>query len=269
MTSIIEYNDFVEILTKTVYRNKKADLLNKIATKPDRYLGVFRPTSPELKLIQNITQSHEISFGDFIENIMTEYLGKYYTNLEKEATYNSEKILFDQLFIYEEKIYMIEQKMRDDHDSTKKRGQIENFMKKVKYLKITYPNKKIIAGMWFVDPSLVKNKNYYQTQMKKAKIKNVEMHLFYGNEFVSMLDKISVWDELIAYLMKWKESDDNKIELNFELDWEETKKGLVKNVSKKNWKKLISNKMIMEEIMPILFPTKKYLEVLKELNIDF
>ncbi|MEG1732660.1 MAG: hypothetical protein RR252_05875, partial [Longicatena sp.] len=187
----------------------------------------------------------EISFGDFIEDIMTQYLGKYYTNLDKLAIYNNEKILFDQLFIYDEKIYMIEQKMRDDHDSTKKRGQLENFIKKVNYLKETYPNNKIVAGMWFVDPSLFKNKNYYQSQMNKINIDNVEMNLFYGDEFTTMLDKISVWDEITEYLVKWKQSDDNKIELNFELDWKETKKELLENVLKKNWKKLISNEMIM------------------------
>jgi len=267
MTGIIDYDDFVEILTKTVYKNSKADLINKVAANPDRYLGIFRPTSPEIKLIQNITQSHEISFGDFIEDIMTQYLGKYYTNLNKSATYNGEKILFDQLFTYEGKIYMIEQKMRDDHDSTKKRGQFENFLKKVKYLKEKYPDKSISAGMWFVDPSLIKNRSYYQSQMDSIHMENVELYLFYGDEFTKMLEKISVWDELAAHLIKWKQSDDNKIELNFELDWDKTKTELLENVSKNNWKKLISNKQIVNEILPILFPTSKYKEILKELNI--
>ena len=267
MTGIIDYDDFVEILTKTVYKNSKADLINKVAANPDRYLGIFRPTSPEIKLIQNITQSHEISFGDFIEDIMTQYLGKYYTNLNKSATYNGEKILFDQLFTYEGKIYMIEQKMRDEHDSTKKRGQFENFLKKVKYLKEKYPDKSISAGMWFVDPSLIKNRSYYQSQMDSIHMENVELYLFYGDEFTKMLEKISVWDELAAHLIKWKQSDDNKIELNFELDWDKTKTELLENVSKNNWKKLISNKQIVNEILPILFPTSKYKEILKELNI--
>ena len=81
MTNIIEYEEFVNELKQTVYKNAKSDLLNKVADNPDRYIGIFRPTSPELKLIQNITQSHEISFGDFIEDIMTLYLGHYYKNL--------------------------------------------------------------------------------------------------------------------------------------------------------------------------------------------
>lgn len=267
MVNIIEYNKFVEELKKTVYKNAKADLINKVASNPDRYIGIFRPTTPELKLIQNITQSHEISFGDFVEDIITEYLGKYYKNFEKRATYNGEVILFDQLFEYNNKIFMIEQKMRDDHDSTKKRGQFENFIKKVEYLKETYPTKNIEAGMWFVDQTLVKNKRYYFSQMQQYHDDRVKLHLFYGAEFPTYLDKVAVWDEMTEYLFKWKMSEENKIELNFEEDWEETKKELKENVSKNSWKKIINNKQVVDEILPILFPTKKYLEILKELNL--
>ncbi|MEG1009324.1 MAG: hypothetical protein RSB77_07485 [Bacilli bacterium] len=96
---------------------------------------------------------------------------------------------------------------------------------------------------------------------------NVELYLFYGNEFTNMLEKISVWDELGSYLIRWKQSEDNKIELNFELDWNKTKTELLENITKSNWKKLISNEKIVNEILPILFPTGKYKEILKELNI--
>lgn len=268
MKNYIEYNEFVNQLEKTVYKNAKADLLNKVASNPDRYVGIFRPTSPEIKLIQNITQSHEISFGDFVEDIITQYLGIFYQNMEKRNFYNGEVILFDQLFEYNGKIFMLEQKMRDDHDSTKKRGQFENFIKKVQYLHETYPNKFIVAGMWFVDPSLNKNKNYYNQMMNNNKASNHELHLFYGDEFMNYLDKISVWDEMIEYLIKWKQSDENKIILNFEDDWEETKKEILEHVSKSNWIKLVKNEDVKREIFPILFPTDKYKEILKELEIE-
>lgn len=269
MVNILDYNEFVDELKKTVYKNAKADLINKVASNPDRYIGIFRPTTPELKLIQNITQSHEISFGDFVENIITVYLGKYYKNLPKRASYKGETILFDQLFEYKNKIFMIEQKMRDDHDSTKKRGQFENFIKKVEYLKETYPNKEIEAGMWFVDQTLVKNKRYYSNQMQQFHEDKVKLHLFYGDELTSYLDKVAIWDEMTEYLFKWKLSEDNKIELNFEENWEETKKELKENVSKNSWKKIINNKQVVEEILPILFPTEKYKEILEELNINY
>lgn len=269
MGSIIEYDYFVTELEKTVYKNAKSDLLNKVAEHPDRYVGIFRPTSPELKLIQNVTQSHEISFGDFIEDIITEYLGHYYKNLPKRAFFRGEDILFDQLFEYDNKIFMLEQKMRDDHDSTKKRGQFENFIKKIEYLKETYPNKKINAGMWFVDNSLRKNRRYYEKMISQTHINNVELFLFYGAEFTDYLDKVKIWNEMEEYLLTWKASDENIIELNFEKDWEETKKELLENVSKKNWEKIIKNDKVVNEILPILFPTNKYKEILSELQIKF
>lgn len=267
--NLINFNEFKEILEKTVYKNAKSDLLKKVASYPDRYVGIFRPTTPEVKLIQNITQSHEISFGDFIEDIITRYLGVFYTNIEKRHMYKDETILFDQLFEYNGKIFMLEQKMRDDHDSTKKRGQFENFVKKVEYLKETYPTKEIVAGMWFVDPSLTKNKNYYQVMMDNYSVSNTELHLFYGDQFLNYLDKISIWDEMTNYLVEWKMSEDNRIELNFETNWNETKQELLENVTVSEWKKLINNPLIISEIFPILFPTNKYVEILEILEIDY
>ena len=258
MVNILDYDKFVEMLELTIYKNEKANLINKIAANPSRYIGIFRPTSPKLKLIQNITQSHEISFGDFIEDVITYYLGRFYTNLEKRATYKDEDILFDQLFEYDNTIYMIEQKMRDDHDSTKKRGQFENFIKKVEYLKETYPEKNIEAGMWFVDQTLTKNKKYYTKKINKHQNNGAKLNLFYGDEFTTYLDKKSVWDEMTEYLIKWKIKEDNKLELNFENNWEKTKEELIKNVKKSAWKKIMKNENVVNEILPILFPTEKY-----------
>lgn len=267
MVSILNYNEFIDKLKEKLNKNYKTNLINKIAKNPNRYIGVFRFTTPEIKLIKNIIQFQETIFEDFVEDIITEYLGKYYKNLEKRTTYKNEVILFDQLFEYNNKIFMIEQKMRDDHDSTKKRGQFENFIKKVEYLKETYPDKQIEAGMWFVDQTLVKNKKYYFNQIQQYQDNRVKLHLFYGNEFTNYLDKVAIWDEMTEYLFKWKISEENKIELNFEEDWEDTKKELLDNVSKNSWKKIINNNQVVEEVLPILFPTGKYKEILKELNI--
>lgn len=260
---LLEYNEFEDELEKTIYRNSKADLLNKLAENPDRYVGLFRTTSPELKLIQNITQSHEISFGDFIENIITTYLGIFYENLPKRARYNNEDIMFDQLFLFGNEVYMIEQKIRDDHDSTKKRGQLTNFISKVNYLKETYPNKEIIASMWFVDDSLKKNKKYYLDMVEQYRLddNSTTLNIFYGNQLFEFLDKMIIWEEMVQYLTQWKEFEANSIELNFEIDWEETKQEIINNVSKRNWRKLLSDERIVENIFPILFPNNKYNEI--------
>lgn len=264
---LIEYNVFEEELEKTIYRDAKSDLINKIADSPDRYVGLFRTTSPRLKLIQNITQSHEISFGDFVENIITMYLGVFYKNLPKRAKYKNEDIMFDQLFVLDNNIYMVEQKIRDDHDSTKKRGQFSNFLSKVNYLKETYPGMKIMASMWFVDDSLKKNKRYYLNMVEQNnQDSNVILNVFYGNQIFEFLDKVKIWDEMTTHLYQWKELEANKIELNFEDNWEETKEEILRNVSKRNWNKILKNERVVEEILPILFPTGKYKEITELFN---
>ena len=63
-------------------------------------------------------------------------------------------------------------------------------------------------------------------------------------------------------------AEDNKIELNFEKDWEETKTELLEYVPKKNWKKLMKNQVVVDKILPILFPTAKYKEILEILDIE-
>ena len=70
---ILEYDAFVNKLNETLFEGSSADLLSKIVSSPDRYVGIFRPTKPKTKLIQNITQSHEIKFGDALENIFEDY----------------------------------------------------------------------------------------------------------------------------------------------------------------------------------------------------
>ena len=268
-SSIIEYDYFVSELEKAVYKNARSDLINKISKYPDRYVGIFRPTSPKQKLIQNITQSHEISFGDFIEDIITQYLGHFYKNYPKNVIYNDNELQFDQLFEYNNCIYMVEQKMRDDHDSSKKRGQFNNFVEKAKYLRRTYPNQNIVAIMWFVDSSLHKNRNFYQTEINNTRVNNTNFYLFYGSEFTAFLDKVRIWDEMEEYLLTWRSSEENSIELNFEKNWAETKKELKDFVPKKNWKRIVKNEKVIKQIFPILFPKGKYKEILDELQIKY
>ncbi|MEG2029011.1 MAG: hypothetical protein RR050_03930 [Bacilli bacterium] len=262
---LLEYDVFEDELEKTIYKNSKSYLLKKIAENPNRYVGLFRTTSPKMKLMQNITQSHEISFGDFVENIITIYLGNFYTNLPKSAKYNNEDILFDQLFMFENNIYMVEQKIRDDHDSSKKRGQYSNFLTKVEYLMKQYPDRKIIAAIWFVDSSLKKNKRYYLNRMdENKKYDNANIYLFYGNQLFEFLDKISIWNEMVTYLEKWKECGAEDINLNLEINWEETKEEIINNITKKQWLKLLNNQQVVDEIFPIIFPDSRYKEINQE-----
>lgn len=60
------------------------ELLVTVIKNPNRYTGIFRLSNAKTKLVQNVTQSREIKFGDFMEEIVTDYIeliGK--TNHEK------------------------------------------------------------------------------------------------------------------------------------------------------------------------------------------
>lgn len=160
MNNLLSYNEFKSILNAKLFEDSFSDLLTKIAENPDRYIGLFRPTKPKTKLIQNITQSHEIKYGDALECIFERYfealgfqtLPKRFTN-QQGKTYD-----IDQLFTNGNTIFMIEQKVRDNHDSTKKVGQFSNFESKYFELTQIYPNRTIVPIMWFIDDSLKESK---------------------------------------------------------------------------------------------------------------
>jgi len=67
---IMEYKKFKQIFNETIFEKSKADLLEKIANSPTRYIGLFRPTKPKAKILQNLLQSHEIRFGDAFEHFI-------------------------------------------------------------------------------------------------------------------------------------------------------------------------------------------------------
>jgi len=122
----MKYFKFKSNINEIIFEKSKVDLITKVAKYPQRYIGLFRPTKPKAKLLQNLLQSQEIRFGDAFEKIIEEYLKELdYEILDKSFEYqNGDKLNVDQFFLKDNIYYFVEQKVRDDHDSTKKRGQI-------------------------------------------------------------------------------------------------------------------------------------------------
>ncbi|NCO80069.1 restriction endonuclease, partial [Candidatus Falkowbacteria bacterium] len=162
----MQYEKFKNIFNETIFEESKAVLIEKIAKYPNRYIGLFRPTKPKAKILQNLLQSHEIRFGDAFETIIEEYLREFgYEILEKRfVNSDDDELNLDQCFKADDKVYFIEQKVRDDHDSTKKRGQIANFEKKLSEMVDKYNESNLVGIFYFIDPDLQKNKNYYQAE---------------------------------------------------------------------------------------------------------
>ena len=89
------------------------ELLETVIDNPSRYCGLFRLSNAKTKLIQNVTQSKEIKFGDFMEDIVTDYIDKLgYTNLCKDigCDDNGDRLSVDQIFKKNNTLFLVEQK---------------------------------------------------------------------------------------------------------------------------------------------------------------
>lgn len=159
---------------------------------------------------------------------------------------------------------MIEQKIRDDHDSTKKVGQINNFKRKIKNLIEVKTSQKIIAIMWFIDDTFKKNINYYKNCIENLKKEfNIEIHLFYGRDFFAFINSVGVWDELNNYINKYRENDTIKLK-TYDFDNDISLLDVLINLENKYWNKLVSNKYPYNEIRKLFFKNNKNLSLAKE-----
>lgn len=260
----MEFNQFKKIFNETIFEKSKADLLIKISHYPNRYIGLFRPTKPKAKILQNLLQSHEIRFGDAFEIAIEKYLIINGCKIlpKNFATDSGDILNIDQCFLKGNKVYFIEQKVRDDHDSTKKRGQIENFEKKLNLLINQYSEEKLVGIFYFIDPDFVKNKKFYELELKKmTKDYNVETEIFYGKSLFDFLECPDIWDEILKYLEIWKKEIPDLPEINFDLDAIHTFEE-IKDIEPYVFRKLFTNEEIFNYIILTLFPEKKTLKLL-------
>ena len=264
----LNYEEIKKIFNKKIFENSKADLIKKLASSPERYIGLFRPTKPKTKLIQNITQSHEIKFGDAFEILIEKSFKNYgYNPLEKKLPFKSKYKAIDQLFEKDNKIIFIEQKIRDDHDSSKKSGQISNFEDKINVLLEKYKENQIKAYFYFIDPDFHKNQNFYKKEIEKlTKDYEIEIYLCYGEELFEKENIKEAWNDIIKFLLKWKKELPEFPELNFDKEAKQTFEEL-KDLPPKYLRKILENQEIIKEIFPIIFPEKKILRLLKEYYI--
>lgn len=260
----MNYTKFVSIMEKHIHKDEKRSLLKKIAENPDRFVGIYRSTNSLAKLNQNLSQSREIRFGDGLEEVIEEmisYMGYYNINKKIKGLDGSDLNLDQYFKDRNDNYYFIEQKVRDDHDSTKKRGQIDNFKKKQEAL--INLNGNIIGIMYFVDPGLKKNKNYYINELETFSNTNkTEAKIFYGKEFFEFMGRSDLFEKLEEWLINWKNTLPTVLNLNFDEDsigtFEE-----IKYLEKKYWKKLINNNDLWNQnIIQTLFPNAKVLNTM-------
>jgi len=261
---MMDYSKFCAILNKHIFEGEKRELLKKVADSPERFIGLFRPSKPGTKILQHLLQSHEIRFGDALEELIEEILKNLgYSILPKSITSaNGEQLSLDQFFTDGKDYYFIEQKIRDDHDSTKKRGQIANFETKLEELFKRYKNK-LIGIMYFVDPDLVKNKNFYISELNRLnEYYKVPLYLFYGKELFEFLKSPEYWERLLDWLTQWKESLPEIPEINFDTKPRDSFEE-IKDLEIRYWRKLLENEKLWEEgIIKAIFRTGQTLNLI-------
>ena len=58
----MNHQEFKNVFQEKTFNRSKKDLIEKIAKFPERYIGLFRPTKPKIKIIQNLTQSYGLFY---------------------------------------------------------------------------------------------------------------------------------------------------------------------------------------------------------------
>lgn len=244
----MNYERFCAILNKHIFEEEKKELLQKIAQRPERFLGLFRPTKPGAKILQHLLQSHEIRLGDAIEELIEKIIEDIgFKTLDKNiVSVTGESLSLDQYFTDGKIHYFIEQKVRDDHDSTKKRGQVSNFETKIEMLHKKHKDN-LVGIMYFIDPDLSKNKRYYLEELKKlADFYGIRIYLFYGKELFDYLNHSDIWDNLLLWLKKWKDGLPELPEIDFDRAPEENFEE-IKDLEVSNYRKILENEKLWEE----------------------
>lgn len=270
--NILNYEEFKTIFENVISQSGKSKfgLIEKIGATPFRYIGIFRSLNAKSKILHNIFQSHEIKFGNALEAIITKYLEKLNYEvlnnkfeMEDPLTGKVKKLNVDIFFKKGNSYFLVEQKVRDDHDSTKKTGQISNFETKIDYAleNILNENESLESFFYFIDPSFKKNSNFFKEKMEDiASNREIKIYLCYGKEIFEHLQIPKAWEEIKMYLTRWHSELEDIPNLNFDLD----SKTSFEIISKLKTGSLINffnnsdetyKDKIWQEIMPIFFPT--------------
>jgi hypothetical protein len=153
-------------------------VINKMKDKPFYFSNPFSIGTTEEILFGYVKQSTSIKLGDSLEEIMNLYFNKcvpgiksindkYLKNSEiqfdnlpkteamkelKENFEQNNKMNFDFVFsdLKKETIYVFEIKIKDNHDSSKRDGQLSNLVNKVLLINELYEGVKIVCGFFFV-----------------------------------------------------------------------------------------------------------------------
>lgn len=274
MKTSITKKDIEAIFNKRIITSIIVNLINNYSKNSDKWFNKFTPPfSKETRIKGFLSQSSNIKFGDAWEEAVRLLLErKGYKHMS--YTIDSSKFIPDvkkkslQYDIHVEKdgiIYVGELKMRDNHDSTKKTGQLQDLHNKIIVSYKKYSPQKIIGFELFLDPSLKANgksilKELNQLDENIIPKNNRALHVFYGAEFFNSLHFKHEWEELTSLIQEWRKKNEgfiSKLQIKKE-DMVKTKKLLDK--CEKRIMKKTQNASLTQEYMDALKKVLDYKE---------
>lgn len=176
---------------------------------------------------------------------------------------NQDRLEVDQIFSNNHGLHFVEQKIRDDHDSTKKRGQIDNFEKKLEVIIETYGNRTIFGYFYFIDNSFNKNKNFYVAEINKlSRDYGLTLKLVYGKELFDEIGMKHTWDEILSHLKYWKKEIPELPEINFDTNPKQSFNE-IKDLPSSTYRKLLTNSNL-DDLLLMLFPKQETLQLLHD-----
>ena len=244
------------------------NVLDKITKEKKRIIGFLRFQTIKEKLTQCISQSYEIKTGYILEDFFEKLFGFYFNNLNKII--NGYEC--DQLFEDDNYIYLIEQKIRDDHDTSKRGGQVENFAQKIAALeeKCIQENKRLKAYMWFVDDNFKKNMTFYTEKLSHIHNEYTEnVALYYGRTIVDLLlGNTEIWDNFVESFIATKTAYTSDISGTInDYDFDNDPDGIVFRKLKRNKARTLIDLFYSDdyaEVRRSLFPDNVMLNNIKE-----
>lgn len=270
--------DYEKIMDEKIPSNFIESTIKKLADNPERLVGVLHANTFELGSIVSFGISRNNSFGNAIESVFREIVTSKKGWISKPTHYNlsdyklttkipaRKKILaVDQVFSYNDTVLFIEQKIRDDHDTSKWVGQWNNFELKLKVLTEIYKEKSVIGVMWMIDNNFHRNEDNYRSKMKSLNdsLRNSAI-LCYGEEIDNIFNKIDgknniYFNEFLDFLTEWHDISIRVPDMNFDKFSYDSIQAF-KHLTNKQAENFFGNQDIIEEIFPIIFPNKQVLK---------
>lgn len=258
------------VMHQRLQSSERLWLLRYMVKRPEQFPGRFCSVHPENVLRFHILRRQERQWGKTLKGLIAKWLEHYgYQRLGERIEVDGEKMKCDHYILSPDQsfVVLIEQKVRDDHDSSKARGQWRNnFVPKVRALYRKH-GENLIAVAYFIDPTFRKNFNLYEREAQKLRreLGLVSIHIWYGRELFEQLPfaNASDWDEMLDWLKRWHRDLPELPDVNWETDDAIAE---LQNIAQRHpflWRQFAEQESLWKEgYIDVLFPTRKGLRAI-------